>query len=158
MDNCIATIEEATPDWLAEILSRKGYLLKGNVQALTVIKIHTEQSYSLSYSLAVEYSSDVPASVPTRLFLKLPRLDAHPDPVFYKSCIEREIHLYQTLASIDQSLPIIPCYDAAYDADRQVYHLLLADLSETHDQPSWHLTIADHYITRTIDSLAAFHA
>jgi hypothetical protein len=85
-------------------------------------------------------------------------LDAHPDPAFYKSSVEREIHLYQTLPSLHQSLPIIPCYDAAYDADRQVYHLLLADLSETHDQPSWHLTIADHYITRTVDSLAAFHA
>lgn len=158
MNRCIATIEEATPTWLTEVLSQKGCLPRGNVRSLTVTRVHDEQLYSLGYSLAVEYSSEVSASAPTHLFLKLPKLHASVDPVFFAKSVEREIHLYQTAASLHQPLPIIPCYDAAYDADRQVYHLLLDDLSETHDQPSWHLSIADHYVIQTVESLAAFHA
>ncbi len=36
MENCIVTIEEATPAWLTEILSRRGSLSSGRVQSLTV--------------------------------------------------------------------------------------------------------------------------
>jgi ecdysteroid kinase len=158
MDDCIATIEEATPAWLTEILLRKGNLARGRVQAVAVRRIHTEQLYSVGYFLDVEYSSNSSTNAPIRLFLKLPKRDAKPDLEFLKNTTEREISFYQIATSISQSLPIIPCYDAAYNADRQIYHLLLDDLSETHDQPSWHLTIADHYITQTVDSLAAFHA
>jgi hypothetical protein len=155
---CIATIEEATPDWLTEILSRKGSLPRGKIRSLTVTRVHDEQQYSLGYFLAVEYSSEISANAPTHLFLKLPRLHASVDPVFFAESVKREVHFYQTVASLHEPLPIIPCYDAAYDAERQVYHLLLDDLSQTHEQPSWHLSIADHYMIQTVESLAAFHA
>jgi hypothetical protein len=158
MDDCITTIEEATPAWLTAILSRKGYLASGEVQAVEIRRIHTEQLYSTGYFLGIEYSSNSSTNSPTRLFLKLPKHDTRPDLEFFKNTTEREISFYQIATSVSQSLPIVPCYDAACDVDRQMYHLLLDDLSETHDQPAWHLTIEDHYITQTIDSLAAFHA
>ena len=59
--------------------------------------------------------------------------------------------------SLTTNTTVIPCYDAVYDANRPAYHLLLADLSTTHDQPSsW--TISDYYITQTVNCLARLHA
>ena len=47
MENCIVTIEEATPAWLTEILSRRGSLSSGRVRSLTVAGVYAEQLYSI---------------------------------------------------------------------------------------------------------------
>jgi hypothetical protein len=151
----ITSIEHVTPAWLTGILRQRGYLGAAMVQALSVTRVHTIQPRSISYFLTVEYSSPL-ADAPTHLYLKVPKPDA--DPVLVAVEGEREVRLYQALALSRRELPVIPCYDAVYHSDQRAYHLLLDDLSATHDQPSWHLTIADHYITQTVDCLAQFHA
>ncbi|WP_165423629.1 aminoglycoside phosphotransferase family protein [Ktedonosporobacter rubrisoli] len=157
MNIVIGGLEEATPDWLTIILSQRGFLLKGKVQALKVTRIHTEQAHSIGYFLAVEYTANtVLEGAPTRLYLKLPKPDA--DPQNFVKEAQREIRLYQAFMSPQQVLPIIPCYDAIYDPHQQRYHLLLDDLSGTHEQPAWHLTIAEHHMAQTVEALAAFHA
>jgi hypothetical protein len=151
----ITSIEQVTPAWLTGILRQRGYLGAAMVQTLSVTRVHTIQPRSISYSLAVEYSSPLPEA-PTHLYLKIPKPDADPALVAVEG--EREVRLYQALASDQRELPVIPCYDAVYRPDQRAYHLLLDDLSTTHDQPRWHLTIADRYIMQTIDCLAQFHA
>src|SRR5689334_18562217 len=118
MDNCITAIEEATPLWLTEVLSRKGCLASGEVQAVEIRRIHMDQLFSVGYFLVIEYSSNSSTNAPARLFLKLPKHDTMPDLEFFKNTTEREISFYQIAASINQSLPIIPCYDAGCDVER----------------------------------------
>ena len=67
------------------------------------------------------------------------------------------MRLYHVLGVDQEALPLVRCYGAAVEPGTQRYHLLLDDLSETHDQPKWHLTVG-RYVTRTIDCLAGFHA
>jgi Phosphotransferase enzyme family len=151
----LTTIEQASPEWLTEVLCRQGCLPSGQVRALSVTRVHAEQVYSISYFLTVTYSSGAPATAPTRLYLKLSRPEIDPAMVAWQG--EREVRMYQAVARDQHDLPVIPWYDAVYDADRPAYHLLLADLSTTHDQPSsW--TISDYYITQTVDCLARLHA
>jgi len=157
MHTVIAAITEVTPDRLTHVLRRSGALPSDEVRSVTVARVHDEQLHSISYFLHVTFSGAAPHDVPARLFLKLPR-EADPADAVAPSSGAREVRMYQALAPDAAALPIIPCYDAVYDMERRRYHLLLADLSETHEQPAWHLEIAEHYVTRTIDCLARFHA
>ncbi len=156
MNVVLTEVDQATPEWLTTVLRRDGRLPRGHVQSVAVRSVHDEQIHSISYFLVAGYSPDAPPEAPTRLFLKLPRFGAQAKTAAEQG--EPEVRMYQALAAGQGTLPIIPCYDAVYDPDRPAYHLLLADLSATHDQPTSHLTIADRYITRTVDALAAFHA
>ncbi|MEP7188971.1 MAG: aminoglycoside phosphotransferase family protein [Roseiflexaceae bacterium] len=156
MPHVLTSIDQATPAWLTGVLCRDGYLLSGEVQSIKVRRIFTEQLASISYFLAVAYSDDATPAAPTRLFLKLPRSNLGPGVA--AAIGEKEVCMYQALAEHQRELPIIQCYDAVYDSARGAYHILLDDLSDTHDQPAWHLEIAERYITQTVDCLAQFHA
>ncbi len=156
MLDVIRRIEQATPAWLTEALRRDRHLPVCEVHSLTVTGLHDQQLYSVGYYLAASYSPDAPDTAPARLFLKMPRPGTHSERNARVG--EPEVRMYQALAGDQRNLPVIPCYDAAYDPERHRYHLLLDDLSATHEQPAWHLTISDRYITETVDCLAAFHA
>jgi hypothetical protein len=141
-----------TPAWLTQVLRDGGHLTTDRVHAVTVTGIHDEQETSISYFLTADYGSAARGDLPTRLFLKLPRHALDP------AAAEREVGMYRLFADHQHALPVVRCYSAAYDPTTQRYHVLLEDLSATHDQPPWHLDIADHYIQQTIDCLAQFHA
>lgn len=155
MPQLITSIDDATPLWLTEVFRRGGYLPLGEILNVAVAGIHDEQLHSLGYFLHVTWSANAPQGLPKRLFLKLPR---HADFADSPSPGAHEEQMYRRLAPYQAEIPIIPCYDAVYDGEQQRYHLLLADLSETHNQPSWHLQITDRYIEQTIDCLARLHA
>lgn len=154
MPYALTTAAEATPAWLTAVLRRSGALPFGTVAAVEVTRTHHEQLHSASAFLALTYT-DAPPDAPQALFLKLPRQPDAPGPL---STGAREVKLYQAAASMPRRMPLIPCYDAVYDQATRRYHLLLADLSATHDQPAWHLSVGDAYITRTVDCLAQLHA
>ena len=156
VSDVLDSVEQVTPAWLTDVLTRDGHLGPGQALSVAVTRVHDEQRHSISYFLAASYSPDSPAGAPGRLFLKLPRQDA---PLSWVATAgEREVWLYQIATLAGLGPPLIPCYDAAYDPSGPRYHLLLADLSATHDQPAWHLAIAERYIAQTIECLAAFHA
>jgi hypothetical protein len=154
MSHAITAIEDVTPAWLTTVLGRHG-AHNHTVEHVAVTGIHDEQLHSISYRLEAGWAPGAPPSLPTRLFLKLPR---QPDADGIASSGAREIATYQFLAEHQAALPIIPCYDAVYDAQQHRYHLLLADLSQSHDQPRWHLSIDEPYVQRTVDCLAQVHA
>lgn len=151
MPDSIARIVQATPAWLTDVLRRNGRLSSGEMRSLTVTGVHDQQLYSVGYYLAASYSSDAPGASPTRLFLKIPR--SGPDIERNARIGELEVRMYQALANDQHDLPVIPCYDAVYDPERHRYHLLLDDLSATHEQPAWHLTIRRSVVERTLDPL-----
>ncbi len=157
MADVLSAIEQATPKWLTDVLRGSGSLTSGQVLSLVVTRVHTEQLHSVSYFFEATFAGDTPPDLPTRFFLKLPRKPDGRD-ARRPSTGEREVRMYQALAQHEHRLPVIPCYDAVYDAGERRYHLLLADLSATHDQPAWHLAVADSYVTRTVDCLARLHA
>ena len=154
MPHLITTIGDVTPPWLTVVLQRHG-AHEHTVQSIKVTRIHDEQLHSINYCFEACWSPDAPAALPKRFFLKLPR---QPDDDGIDSAGAREVAMYQFLASFQDALPVIPCYDAVYDPNQRRYHLLLADLSYSHDQPSWHFTIEEAYVQRTIDCLAQLHA
>ena len=154
MPHLITTIDDVTTAWLTVVLQRHG-VHEHTVQGIEITYIHDEQLHSISYRFEVRWSSDAPATLPKYFFLKLPR---QPDTDGVDSAGTHEVALYQFLAPFQDALPVIPCYDAVYDSSQRRYHLLLADLSYSHDQPSWHLTIEEAYVQRTVDCLAHLHA
>jgi hypothetical protein len=156
MPHVLTSIDQATPAWLTSVLFRGGRLLTGEVCSLSVTREFTEQLGSISYFLAVTYSRNATPGAPSRLFLKLPRSNLKPESTAWAG--EKEVRMYRALAEHQRELPIIQCYDAVYDAERGTYHVLLDDLSDTHDQPAWHLEIAERYMSQTVDCLAQFHA
>jgi hypothetical protein len=156
MHDVITSIEQVTPAWLTNVLREGGHLAAEQVHTVTVTGIHAEQVHSISDFLALDYGPSAHSGLPTRLFLKLPRPGT--DLTVAAAIGEREVGMYRMFAAHQHALPIVPCYSAAYAPTAQTYHLLLDDLSTTHDQPAWHLEIAEHYITETIDCLAQFHA
>jgi hypothetical protein len=152
----LTTVADATPEWVTTTLHRGGHLSRGHATSITVRRVHEEQVGSVGYFLAVRYSPDAPETAPRNLFLKLPRSAESSAAVTMHGA--REVRMYQAVARDQHTLPIIPCYDAAYDPRGGGYHVLLADLSATHDQPAWHLSIPERYMIRTVDALAALHA
>lgn len=150
----ILTIDDVSPAWLTDVLQHYGSH-DHVVQRVHVTRIHDEQLHSISYYLEAHWSPQAPTTLPSRFFLKLPR---QPDTDGFASAGTHEIATYQFFAAHQTLLPTIPCYDAVYNTDYRRYHLLLADLSHTHDQPRWHLTIDASYVQRTVDCLAHIHA
>jgi tetratricopeptide (TPR) repeat protein len=152
----LTTIEEATPAWLTRVLRQGGWLPTGIVRSLGVERVHEEQLHTLGYFLRAEYDADAPPTAPGRLFLKLPRPGGDRARAVRRGM--PEVRMYRALAADQGELPIIPCYDAAYDPELGSYHLLLADLSATHEQPASFRTIAHRYVEETANALARFHA
>lgn len=154
MPQLIKTIEDVSPAWMTAVLQQHGSHDHA-VQQVDVTHTHDEQLHSVSYRLEARWLPTAPATLPTRFFLKLPR---QRDPDGIQSAGAREVATYQFFVAHQAPLPTVPCYDAVYDGEERRYHVLLADLSHSHDQPRWHLAIDEAYVVRTVECLAQVHA
>jgi hypothetical protein len=131
MERPIAGAEEATPEWLTAALYQQGVLHQGHVTQ--VMASPPEAGFSsLTWRLLLSYSSDASSNVPGRLFLKCSRADLVPGETDTDK-VRREIDYYQRLAPLMMRSPSVPCYAAAYDPHAETSHLLLLDVSETHN-------------------------
>jgi len=54
--------------------------------------------------------------------------------------------------------PTVQCYDAAYAPQTGHYHMLLADVSDTHGQPEWSLPPTQRQCEHVMECIAKFHA
>jgi hypothetical protein len=149
-----------SPEWLAAILRNNSLLERGRVEAIAVRR--NPAFNSVIDHLAVTFSADVSASVPRRLLLKrnLPAEWARPAGV-------HEAQFYQLVAQLpNHPAVIVPCLDAAFDAETRNSHLLLHDLSDSHAAPLTRDQILDPktsvpgraHLEAVIDTLACFHA
>jgi hypothetical protein len=144
----ITDLDQVDIVWLEAALRRAGALSAGAVVSIEREGLHGTSSRKIR--IRARYSEGATGERPGRLLLKL--CDAQggvsgPSEVLYYT---RD---YADLADA----PIPRCYDAAYDDSTRRYHLLLADLGETH-APGWEREPTEAYGRALAESLAALHA
>ena len=155
MDEVITHAEQVTPEWLTETLRRNGFLARGGVKDVSV-KLTRAMTVSIVSRLEVSFSTDAPTHAPRHLFLKL----SNPDfPIEApRDLPPAEIVFYTSIAREMTDPPVPRCYDAAYSRDTGRTHLLLEDLTETHEQPSPYLPPTLVESEREVDVLAQVHS
>src|SRR5690348_5996110 len=126
-DKVLLDIEDATAAWLTGVLHARGYLITGAIEK--VEQLGEASFHAHTARLELMYSADATATLPASLFLKVCKEGS---ALFGDS----EVHYYTTIATAMQAPPIPFGYHAAYDRQTQRYHLLLQDLTETH-QVNW---------------------
>lgn len=147
--------EQVTSEWLTGVLHIGGFLDRGKVANVNP-RLTKEMPMSIVSRLEVAYSSDSPASAPTKLFLKKPRTDlAHGVATEH---IEKEVEFYRIIASEMPDSPFIRCFGAAYEPEKGESFLLLEDLSETHFQPESPNPPSAMYCELAVECLARLHA
>jgi hypothetical protein len=150
MKQVFTNVNQITPEWLTQCLHARGALSHGHV--LSVNGQSSSTIASIVGQLTVCYSADAPASAPTRLFFKTGTDDASEN-----DDMEGEVRFYQHLAE-EISEHTVYCYDAIYATNPARFHLLLADLSETHTRAQWPLPPTPVQLEQAIDCLASIHA
>jgi Ser/Thr protein kinase RdoA (MazF antagonist) len=155
MPGVISDAREVTPEWLTDILRRRGFLSSGHVARVSSPSSRT-LFVSVVSQLRVEYSRDASRDAPARLFLKVSNPKTTPDAP--REVPPEEIAFYEQIAPATPGAPVPRCYDAAYSRATGRSHLLLEDLSETHGHPPVPLppTLAECELA--VDCLARFHA
>lgn len=150
-DHVITGVDQVTPDWLTAVLSRSGALAKGEV---TAFEADTGGgNWSDNARLSLRYSPDATGDRPEYLFLKLCNTDLGDDEYFSGS----EVNYYLRDYIDVPDAPLIRCYDGAYSEALQRYHLLLDDVSSTHEE-AYRQTPTLDYGLALADGLAAMHA
>ncbi|HEX6624396.1 MAG TPA: phosphotransferase [Pyrinomonadaceae bacterium] len=151
----ITSVEQVTPEWLTETLRRNGFLERGRVKDVSV-EVTRTMTVSIVSRLVASYAPGAAPHAPAHLFLKLSNPDFQPDAPCDRP--PAEIVFYTSVVPEMPDPPVVRCYDSAYSRSTGRSHLLLEDLSETHQQPSPHLppTVAES--EREVDALAAVHA
>lgn len=155
MSNVLRRVEEATPEWLTEVLRRCGRLTRGGVAEVRAVSSSTLLVSSVS-RLEVSYTHDATRGAPASLFLKLSRPVFQPDAVGEQS--RMEVEFYTSVAPQMKDPPVPFCYDAAFDPAEGVAHILLEDLDETHFQPKPPQTPSEAQCARAVETLAEVHA
>jgi thiamine kinase-like enzyme len=154
MSEVVQKTEEITPAWLTETLRHNGFLERGSVESVAV-KLTRTMTVSIVSRLEVSYSSEAPPNAPGRLFVKL----SNPDfPIEPSDNPPAEIVFYNSIAHAMDDPPVVRCYDAAFSRATGHSHLLLEDLTETHQQPSPYLPPTFAESEREVDTLAQIHA
>jgi hypothetical protein len=81
--------------------------------------------------LAPSYSRDAPPSAPSRLLLKLSRLQGA-EPSLTNERRQAEVEFYNRVAAAMPDPPLVRCYSALYSPANGAAQLLFDDLSQTH--------------------------
>ncbi len=145
MSDLITTVRQATPARVTRSLRQAGALPEGRAVRVRVVDSRPSPGGRVA-RLEVEYSPGAPEAAPRKLFLKLGYGRA-------------EAALYQAVGTGDPGLPMVRCYDAAYETESDRCHLLLDDATETHGMASvWPLPPARRDAEAIVDCLARLHA
>ncbi len=135
-----------TPAWLNRILSESGALTSGAVTSVAVEPVAGDNSRS--FRLSIAYDSSATGELPKRLWLKTCQ-----GGFFGPSEV-----LYYTRDYVDvPDAPVLHAYDATYDDSSGAYHVVLADISDTH-RWNWESLPTSKYAAVLGRSMAALHA
>ena len=146
---------EATPERISQMLRDGNALGRGRVVA---VGIERESSYTSTIArLALSYSEDTVPETPSRLLLKLCRLDSQ-QRVVGKERRRSEVVFHTRVAAMMPDPPIVRCYHAAFDEKTGASHLLFDDVSETHFQAEPSVPPPPRQLASAMEALADFHA
>jgi thiamine kinase-like enzyme len=145
----IASLEQATPQWLTGVLRREQLLLSGKV-----LSLESRQGPSTHAQLAwleVRYSNDAAGRepLPQRLVLKM---CSNSDGLFGSS----EVDYYRRDYLHAPDAPVPRCFDAAHHPASGRYHVLMEDLSGSHTD-SWQCEPDLRFALKLAEALAALH-
>lgn len=151
MTTVITELNQVTPEWLTAVLTQNGALQSGEVIAIETAD--GRGNWSQNGVLKIQYSAGAQGERPECLFLKLVDADTGDGEYFDDS----EVTYYTRDYVGMDNVPLIRCYDAAYSAAQLRYHILLDDLSATHEECRYKTpTLA--YGQALAEGLAAMHA
>lgn len=136
---------QVTPAYLTATLRASGALVSGQVEQV-VVEIG-DSNWSKIVRLRLAYSDDARGEMPGALLLKLCR------GTFGRSEVDYLTHDYAHVADA----PLPRCYDAQIDETIPAYHLLMDDLSATH-QSNFQTTPTLGYGEALAEAAAALHA
>lgn len=156
MPDVITDVDQVTPALLTEALQATGILPQGRVMTIEPQGLLYPTFTSTLVRFAVRYSADAPPSAPEHFLLKMSRPEAHSDVL--ADLGRPEVTFYSTIAPAMNDSPAVACYHALYVPGTQQFHLLLADLSETHEQTEWPLPGTYETCIQSVECLARFHA
>jgi hypothetical protein len=140
----ISKPEEANAQWLTAVLDEVGALTQG---AVTHVEHQAlEGNWSSNAFLKLTYSKGAKGACPKNLFIKT-------SSGFGPSEVRYYLRDYVDV----QAAPLPRCFHAAYDDDRQRYHLLLEDVSATHELVL-HRTPILPYAEALADGFGVMHA
>ena len=151
MREVLRKAEEATPEWLTEVLRRAGRLARGGVAAVRVAATSTLLVSEVA-RLEVTYTRDATRDAPASLFLKLSR------PGVANNLGRAEVEFYGSVVPEMKDPPVPLCFDAAFDPATGLSHLLLEDLTGTHFQPTPPQPPSDTHCEQAVEALAEVHA
>ena len=138
--------EQADATWVTSVLAGSDDLRTGRVHTVTYEPIAGTHSHLTR--LQLQYTPDATGALPPSLVLK-----RFAGRRFGPS----EVHYY-TRDYADLPDAAVPrCYDAQYQPDPPCYHILMADLSPTH-QNNWDTDPTLDYGVAVAHALAALHA
>jgi thiamine kinase-like enzyme len=144
----ITDVSQINLDWLDHALRRSGALISGRVRDFSV---SVEGSTNACVAkLHVAYDEQATGKLPARLFLKLCSQSNEfvPDS-------EVNYFLRDYVGLVDAAIPT--CYDASYDGDAGIYHILMDDLSTSH-RSYWGMTPTLAHGVAMAQTLARLHA
>lgn len=150
-DIVITHLDQVTPEWLTAVLGRSSALTSGKVIGYEVES--GRGNWSTSGSLRLRYSPDATGERPSRLFLKLVDADTGDGEFFGPSEVEYYTRDYLDVADA----PLLRCYDGHYSPALLRYHLLLEDVSPTHEIACERAPSLQYGLTLA-EAFAALHA
>ena len=143
----ISDVRQITADWLEDALRRAGALRTGRVRDVAFEA--DKSAWSRIVRLRPRYAG-ADAAAPAALVLKICAGD---DAVFGPS----EVHYYTRDYADLADAPIPRCYDAQFSDTPRAYHILMDDLSATHDN-TWERPPTLERGCAAATALAALHA
>ncbi|ETW94455.1 MAG: hypothetical protein ETSY1_34780 [Candidatus Entotheonella factor] len=156
MPDVITDVNQMTPELLTEVLQATGTLPQGRVMTIEPQGLFYPTFTSTIVRLEVCYSADAPPSAPSHFLLKMSRPEAHSDVL--ADLGRPEVAFYTTISPAMSDSPAVDCYHALYIPDTRQFHILLADVSETHEQTEWPLPGTYPTCIQSVECLARFHA
>lgn len=153
MSQVIDDAGQVTPEWLTGTLRRSGSLPSGSVNRVVLRETLTLPVSVVSH-LEVAYSNDALSTAPHRLFLKISNPDFEPPAPRERP--PAEIEFYASVAGAMPDPPLPRYFDGAFSRANGRSHLLLEDLSATHQTPLAPSPPAQ--CEQAVDALAQLHA
>ncbi len=150
----IPNIEELTPEGLTRILKKKGYINKGKV--LKIIKRESREGFhSNVHFLELYFSNDIQKEViSSEIVVKIPKTDD-----LSKLAGKYEARFFKVVTEKNKELPVPTCYDVAFSKETGYSHVILENLSKTHEELSdLPVPPLKKHCERAIESLAKIHA
>lgn len=146
---------QVTRRWLTAALRAAGAIDAAEV-AMVSVAHWRGRTLSDLYRVEAAYAGPVPAETPHRFILKLSR--SRQASTFAERGRWKEHEFYARVAASMPDPPAPRSFAAAYDPRRRRSHLLLEDLSESHDAPSSPLPPRRDQLRGAVDALAHIHA